>query len=150
MPDSKLDTFLYHAFTNRTIRFFASPNSTSITSSSLISNIDLYHQPLHNPAVASIFMIIKSIIVSLSVWIHSKILNKLKTDSSLVRDVVRTYSILQLFYWPAVLLYSDVLTAYVYPLSAITGPWICHLFYVVYFSLGLHMLFHSFIVAVMR
>ena len=150
MTWAKLDTFLYHPFTNRTIRFFTSPNSTLITSSSLMSNIELDQQPLQHPAVASVFLIIKTIIVSLSVWIHFKILSKLKTDSSLVRDVVRTYSILQLFFWPALLLYTDVFTAYVYPISDITGPWICHILNFMCICLGLHMFFHSFIIAVMR
>ena len=150
MSNYKFDNFVYHPFTKSTIRFFSSPNTTSITSSSLMSNVDLYHQPLHSPVVASIFLVIKTIIVSLSVWIHLKILRKLKTDSSVVNDVVRTYSILQLFFWPSMLLYIDVLNAFVYPLSDIAGSWICHIFYFVFYGFGLHMLFHSLVVAVMR
>ena len=150
MYNYQLNNYLYHPFTKNTIRFFSSSNNTSIISSSLISEVDLYHQPLHSPVIASIFLIIKTIIVSLSVWIHSKILKKLKTDRSVVKDVVRTYSILQLFFWPAMLLYVDVLIAFVYPISDITGPWICHVFYFVFYGFGLHMLFHSFVVAVMR
>ena len=150
MYNYQLNNYRYHPFTNNSIRFFSSSKDTSITSSSLISEVDLYHQPLHSPVVASIFLIIKTIIVSLSVWIHLKIVKKLKTDSSLVRDVVRTYSILQLFFWPSMLLYVDVLIAFVYPISDITGSWICHVFYFVFYGFGLHMLFHSFVVAVMR
>ena len=150
MTNYNFDHFLYHPFTKGTIRFFSSPNTTSITSSSVMSNVELYHQPLHSPVVASVFLIIKTIIVSLSVWIHLKILKKLKTVSSVVKDVVRTYSILQLFFWPAMLLYVGVLIAFVYPLSGITGTWICNIFNFVISGLAVHMMYHSLVVAVMR
>lgn len=114
-----------------------------------LTNVDLYYQPLPNPTIASVNLMFSLIIIFVGGYINNGVLNFVNRETCLVKDILRVFLYFQMVYWPgAVILQGS--TEFVYPIGSIIGSWYCVLEYF-WLVFGMtFILFHSFIVGLMR
>ena len=152
--------FLYHPYTNSDLPFtIITSNSTTTADQSaavgrhnmdIITNLHLYSQPLLDPNVAATFLGVKFVVVLMGIYVQYKIRAMLRRDTCLINHVLSAYSVIQMMFWPFMLIFNDILTSFVYPISDVTGSWLCDICVVLICYGRLHILFHTFIVALMR
>ena len=140
---------LYHPFEQSSLGFSLPPNPHENRTSLIMEDIDLYYQPLPNPAVAIIQFLLKLTYTILGEFVQFKLLNMVKKENCLVNEVTQFYCIVSLVVAPVCLLYETA-TDFFHPIKQIVGNWVCttgriimSLFYDV-------ATLHSFITALMR
>ena len=127
-------------------------NNTSPTNMNgyLIENIDLYSQPLENPAVAVTFCFLKLVSIFIGVLLGYKVLHMLKTDVKLLSDVTKLLIITQMTLPLIATVLFDLPVDLIYPANEIIGEWYCTLGWIINkFIVGI-VLNNSFITAVIR
>ena len=115
----------------------------------VITDINLYYQPTRQPVVAIIFFILKCIIIIVGEYIHMHILDFLKLEGGLVSDILKMFLRVQMVYWPVTVLFGTT-TDFFHPLQDIIGEWYCKFGYFWIVGGMTLIVFHSFIVGLMR
>ena len=124
---------------------FAPENLTDF----VIENINLYHQPVIEPKLATLFSIIMITLLVFGEYLHIKILRMLRKENSILRDItyVFVFANMTLCVLNVFLITS---TNFVHPLNKIIGQWFCTMSrFFEYFLIDV-MLLHSFCSALMR
>ena len=141
---------MYSPFQENSFSFFDQFSSNSSTFLvEPVSNVDLYFQPLLYPFLAFLFLIVRIIVLLAGEYVQWKLLDLFKRDSCLVNEVLKAVTIVQMVYWPLFVLF-ETSTDLLNPLRDIIGQWYCIIgFFVITYGMT-HIVFHSFIVALMR
>jgi hypothetical protein len=114
-----------------------------------ISDVDLYYQPLQYPILAIFYLILEIIIIIVGEFVHIQILELLKFETCLIKDILKTFLYLQMVFWPVAVVF-DTSTDFIHPLKEIVGPWYCEIGFA-WTLYGLAFVsFHSFITGLMR
>ena len=135
---------------NQSIVFFAIfANKLNSVKGETLDEVNLPYEPLQDPLIAILYFLIKAIIVISGEYVHIQILKFLKHETCVVKDVLKTFLYLQMMYWPLKVVFETT-TEFIYPLRTIIGKWYCDLgFLWLVFGMTL-IVFHSFIVSLMR
>ena len=141
---------LYHPFTHSSLGLSYTQDLPHKNHTSLIlEDINLYYQPLENPAFAITQLLLRLIYTILGEFVQFKLLSMVKKENFLVNEVTQFYCISSMVALPFWLFYSSA-TDFIHPLKEIFGNWICVTGRIVIY---LHMnvaMFHSFITGLMR
>lgn len=153
MPASKDVSIFYRPFLQTSIGFFNQSlfdsSSQSFSSVNILSDINLYYQPLQQPIVGIIYLILRIIIIIAGEFLQIQVLKLLKRESSLVEEILKVFLYVQMVYWPLFVLFHTS-TDFIHPLQEVFGSWYC---IVGTFIIGYGMtliIFHSFVVGLMR
>ena len=140
----------YHPFQDSFLGVFPEEiSSPGNISGFVLEDIDLYHQPVLDPIVATIFSIIWMIVLVLGLYLHFKILSGLKQETGILKDITGIFVPAQMIFWP-LLSFFVATTNFVYPLNILIGEWFCSLSqFVISFLLSI-ISSHSLIAALMR
>ena len=141
---------LYNPFTNTYLGFSLSEeNSQENNTLFIIDNLDLYYQPTELPSSAISLFVIRFPLFCLGIFIQIKLFRMVRKEKGLVNEVTQFYSITSMSISPIWLLFVTT-TDFLHPLKDIIGRWFC-IFgrFTIYFHFNM-LLFHSFIVALMR
>ena len=147
-PDGKHN--FYHPFKNTSIRVTIEENAINKHQNGyIIGEIDLYYQPVQNPAIGITFFLIKLPILILGIFLNIKVLSLIKRETSVVNDVTKVATYAQMIFWSTFVFFTTV-TDFVHPLNEILGQWVCEFgWFITYFFTSIFTL-HSFLVALMR
>ena len=114
-----------------------------------ITDIYFYYGPIPNPEISITFLILKSIIIIIGEFLNKYTLKFLELQDGLVNDILKMFLRVQMVYWPVTVLFSTT-TDFFYPLRDMVGVWYCS-FGFLWIVCGMTLiLFHSFIVGLMR
>ena len=114
-----------------------------------ITDIYFYYGPIPNPSISITFLILKIIIIIIGEFLNIYTLKFLKLQDGIVNDILKMFLRVQMVYWPVTVLFSTT-TDFFYPLRDIVGAWYCN-FAFLWIVCGMTLiLFHSFIVGLMR
>ena len=140
----------YHPFKNTSIRVTIEENAiTKDQNGYIIDEIDLYYQPVQNPAIGITFFLIKLPILILGILLNIKVLSLIKRETSVVNDVTKVATYAQMIFWFTFVFFTTA-TDFVHPLNEILGRWVCEFgWFITYFFTNIFTL-HSFLVAMMR
>ena len=135
---------------NQTIGFSGvSVNKLNSLKGETLYDVNLSYEPLQDPLLAVVYFFIKATVVVLGEYVHIQILKFLKHETCIVKDVLKTFLYLQMMYWPVKVVFETT-TDFIYPLRTIIGKWYCDLAFLwLVFGMTL-IVFHSFIVGLMR
>ena len=140
----------YHPFANSSIGLSFSSNITNQKySHNLIKNLDLYHQPLDPPSIATSMFFVRFTCCILGELVMCKLFKMVRKEKGLVNDVTQFYCIVMITTCPSWHLFVTM-TDFLYPLKDIMGQWICSLMRIVFYMNFNVVIFHSFFVAFMR
>ena len=140
----------YHPFKNTSIRVTIEENSvTKDQNGYIIDEIDLYYQPVQNPAIGITFFLIRLPVLILGILLNIKVLSLIKRETSVVNDVTKVATYAQMIFWFTFVFFTTA-TDFVHPLNEIFGQWVCEFgWFITYFFTNIFTL-HSFLVAMMR
>ena len=114
-----------------------------------ITDIHFYYGPIPNPEISITFFILKGIIIIIGEFLNNYNLKFLELQDGLVNDILKMFLRVQMVYWPVTVLFSTT-TDFFYPLRDMVGVWYCS-FGFLWIVCGMTLiLFHSFIVGLMR
>ena len=88
----------------------------------VLSDIDLYYQPLESPFVSFTFFILKLISIFIGEGIGIKVLNMVKKEVGLLTDITKLFVISQMILHP-ILLFFDLTINLIYPVNEVIGDW---------------------------
>jgi hypothetical protein len=141
---------LYHPFRDPLLGFSINNMASSLgENGSILYDIDLYYQPVQDPAVSSVFTSIMALILLIGVYLHTKLFVRLGKETGLVQNVTMVFVIAQMIHWP-VTVSMITLTNFVHPLNDVIGQWICTTAWFVSYYLCNVISSHSFMAALMR
>ena len=142
---------LYHPFTNSSFGIFFTDHKLSRDEhfGVMLESIDLYYQPLQPPLIAIIFLLVRTSIVIIGEWMHTKVYKAMKKDNSLVNEVAALYISVQMVYVPVWLLFTTC-TDFIHPIDIVIGKWFCTFGWFFIYFCATTLAIHSFIVALMR
>ena len=140
----------YHPFVKSSIGLSFSSNLTNEKFSyTLIENLDLYHQPLDPTSIAISMFFVRFTYCILGELVVFKLFKMVRKEKGLVNDVTQFYCIVMITTYPSWLLFVTM-TDFLYPLKDIMGQWICSFMRIIFYMNFNVVIFHSFIVALMR
>ena len=91
----------------------------------LLSDMDLYGQPIQNPVLSlALFLPIQVLFVASAICIQLRTLQMLKQEKSIHDGMMTTQARIHIFYWP-LFVASITLTDNIYPVSALLPPMFC-------------------------
>ena len=115
----------------------------------LLSEVNLYYQPVETVPTASLFFLIRLTLVIVAEITNIQLFLQINKETCLVKDVTKVYTCTQIVFIPIWLCFNTS-TDFLHPLNEIIGPWFCHTgWFLVHFG-GTIIAFYSFIVSVMR
>ena len=139
----------YNTDMHNSVAFFRSSSRFKSWNGEILTEVDLPYAALQNPYLAIVYLIIKTIIVCFGLYVHIQTLKFLKHETCLVKEVLKVFLYVQMGYWPVKVVFETT-TDLIYPLGEIIGEWYCH-FGFLWLTYGMTLIvFHSFIVGLMR
>ena len=141
---------LYHPFKEPFLGFAIDTQEQLLgRNTSILHDIDLYYQPVQDPGISFIFVLIMSLILLVGIYLHIKIFVGLKKENSIQQNVTMIFVVAQMIMWP-VLVSLITLTNFIHPLNELIGQWICTTTWFLSYYLCNVISSHSFLVALMR
>ena len=141
----------YQPFTEPFLGFSISNNLLTKRNDTYLTleNIDLYYQPVENPAVAIVNFLIRLFYISLGEYVQFKLYKMAKEEKSIVNEVTQFYCLISMISYPILLLYQTT-ADFMHPMKDIVGNWYCVIGRITFYIQLNVLLFHSFIAALMR
>ena len=142
---------LYHPFLGNAIRIFL-PNDSNDNGAAfheLIKDVNLYYQPVQVPSIATIFLIIKSLLLVATEYLLYKVYCLAKRENSLMKDVTLVFVYAQMVFWP-VWIFFAASTDFIHPLNEVVGQWYCEAGSFLFYFPIMIITSHSFISALIR
>ena len=127
----------------------SSPDLVNLSLGETLSDVTLYYQPLPNPIFAAVNLGISFVILVLGEYINTRVLQFVKRETGLVMDVLKVFLYVQMVYWPIATFFSAS-TEFVYPIGNMVGSWFCFAEFFWLVTGMTFILFHSFVVGLMR
>ena len=115
----------------------------------ILEDIDLYHQPVEGPNIASLFFLLKLAIVVIGLYVNNRVLKVMKRQNGLLTDITMFLTYAQIIICPINLIFSTIGT-FLHPLNEIIGDWYCHSASFITDFYGHLILSHSMFCAMMR
>ena len=115
----------------------------------VIDGIDLYYQPVLPPETAFTFFLIRITLVIVGECFNVKVFELMKKENGLVKYITTVFVLVQMVFWPCWLVLVTLTDLIISPNKAV-GNWFCDVGNFVFYFLGNVIMFHSFIIAVMR
>ena len=141
---------LYHLFNNCFLGIFpkntASPGNVT---GFVLEDTFLYHQPVLDPVVATIFSSIWVILLVVGSYLHLRVLISLKQENGILKEITYIFVPVQMILWPF-MSFVIASTNFLHPLNALIGDWFCSLSQFILYFLKNIIAFHSFFAALMR
>ena len=128
---------------------YTSPDLVNSDLGETLSNVNLYYQPLPNPIFAGVNLSISCVILVIGEYINARVLQFVKRETGLVMDVLKMFLYVQMVYWPIATLFGAS-TEFVYPIGNMLGSWFCVAEFFWLVTGMTFILFHSFVVGLMR
>ena len=142
--------YLYHPFPYTSLGIFLRDLATAETLiGGSIEDIDLYQQPVQEPLIATMFLVIKLSLLVAGEYLFIKVYKLMKKENGITKEITQLNIYVQLFFWPFWILFADT-TAFIYPMKDVLGEWYCYLGSFVFYFLGTIVISHSFISALIR
>ena len=134
---------------NQSMGFSTCCTETLALQGEVFWDLDLPSKPLQDPLLAISYLLIKMMIVILGEYVHIQILKFLNHETCIVKEILTAFLYVQMVYWPVKVIFETT-TDFMYPLCSMIGEWYCHCgFLWLVFGMTL-IVFHSFIVGLMR
>jgi hypothetical protein len=125
------------------------PYHSGFSVGEVIADVNLYFQPVQNPILATVYLILRILIILVGEYVQVKVLKLFKRESSIVNNVLKLVSYVQMGYWPLFMLF-ETSTDFIHPLRDVIGTWYCVAgFFIITYGMTL-IVFHSFVVGLMR
>ena len=141
---------LYHPFQDSSFGIFTRDEYLlENTKGQLIEDINLFYQPVQIPLVAIIFLIVKLLVLIAGEFLQFKVYQLITKERGILKDVGRLVVVTQMIFWPFWVSFASS-TDFIHPMNQVVGQWFCDFGYIVFYFLGNIIIFHSFIVALMR
>ena len=141
---------LYHPFLGSCLGIYIPDEFHKENSSgSVLQDLDLYYQPLKDPAIGIIICSIRLILILIGEFVHSRVLILIKKENGLVKEVTMICTITNMIVWPFWVIFTSG-TDFLHPINEIIGKWFCSLSNLFMFYSFSIISFNSFIVAAMR
>ena len=143
-------TLLYNPFHGKQISFMGEvSNRSGLLVGEILTDVNLYFQPVQYPILATVYLIVRIIIILIGEYVQVKALNLFKRESCIVNDVLKLVSYVQMVYWPLFVIF-ETSTDFISPLREIIGTWYCVAgFFIITYGMT-HIVFHSFVIGLMR
>ena len=123
--------------------------SVNLTKYNIFEEVDLFYQPIETPLVASVFFLVRLIVVFISEIVNVKVFLQIKKETCLINDVAKVFTCTQMVFLPLWLVYNTS-TDFFHPLNEIIGQWYCTFGWFFIHLCGTIIAFHSFVIALMR
>ena len=141
---------LYHPFRQSFLGFGIKHTGALVDANgSIVYDINLYYQPVHDPLISSFFAFVMALILFIGEYLHIKILLGLKKDTSILRNITIVFVSAQMILWPVHTLLIT-LTNFIHPLNEVFGQWICTTTWFMSYYLGNVIFSYSFNAALIR
>ena len=115
-----------------------------------IEEMDMAWQPVQENLPAISFLIVRVLLVLVGEFLQISVLKMAKKEKGACENIIKLFVYVQMVYWPLEVVFITT-TDWIHPLHEIFGSaWICDLFFFVKYSALNIILFHSFIVALVR
>ena len=115
----------------------------------ILSDIDLYHQPIEGPNIASFFLLLKLAVIIVGEYVNSKVLHLMKRQNGLLTEITTFLTYTLMIYCPLGVIFSTTVD-FVHPINEVIGDWYCHSFSIFIDICGNLLLSHSMFCALMR
>ena len=141
---------LYHPFMESNLGFYVyHKNSIDEKDQFALDDLDLYYQPVEDPAHGITYLIVGLILLFIGETLQFRLLKMVKSENGLVNEVTQIYSISAIIMNPVIGVFVTF-TDFVHPLNEVFGQWFCSIGRLLtYLNINI-VIFHSFIVALMR
>ena len=141
---------LYHPFVKSDLGFFK--HGTLFTQNDtqfVLKNIDLYYQPVEEPAFAILYLVLGLILLVVAEIVQFKLFCMVKKENGLIKEVTQIYSVCSMIMYPFWCIVPS-LTDFIHPLNEVIGEWFCFLVRsLTFFHLNV-ITMQSFIICTMR
>ena len=110
----------------------------------------MFWQPVHETLPATCFIVVRILLILVGEFLQIGVLQMAKKEKGACESIFKLFLYVQMLYWPLEVMMITT-TDWIHPLNEILGgTWICDVFFFVKYS-ALHIiLFHSFVVALVR
>ena len=142
--------YLYHPFKESAFGFFhrdAVDDCPMV--GEIIENVNLYHQPVEEPLIATVFLLIKLCLVIAGEYLFFKVFQLMKKEKGILKEITQLLVYIQSFFWPFCIFFTHT-AAFIYPMKDVLGEWYCYSGTFLFYFLGHVIISHSFITALMR
>ena len=141
---------LYNPFVGSDLGFFITYDlSISKENLMMLTEIDLYHQPVENPIFGVVFLLFGIITLIVGEIAHFKLYKMVAKENGLVKETTQIYVLVQMIGYPILFIIIS-LTDFIHPLSQFVSSWFCLVSESFAFFYLFHILQHSIITAMMR
>ena len=140
----------YHPFSDSYLGFFGYDDKSKENDTCMVlENIDLYYQPVEEPAFGTIVLVTHILSLILGELVQFRLLAMVKNENGLVKEVTQIYSLTSIICCPISIIFTCA-TDFIHPLNEVIGQWFCTLAWIITFFFFSVITFQSFIVAMMR
>lgn len=141
----------YHPFLHSSFGIFLKnhTNEGDVFAGEVTKDINLYYQPVQIPLLATIFLMIKTVLLVATEYLLYKVYHLAKKENGLVKDVTMVFVFAQMLFWP-VWIFFVASTDYIHPLNEVIGQWYCETGSFLFYFPIMIITSHSFISALMR
>ena len=116
---------LYNPFTESNLGFFTNLGPSKNNETHLvIDDIDLYHQPVEDPILSFIFLVLSMITIVVGEVVQLQLYRSVTKEKGLVKEVTQFYTLVQMIGYPILIAFISS-TDFVHPLSEVLGSWYC-------------------------
>ena len=142
--------YFFHPFTSSILPFFET-NKTDPKNEfdSILEEVDLDYQPLEEPWIATLFAVLRILVVVLGLLIHAKALQMVSKETGLLSEVTKFFIWTQIIFLPSMVIFI-ITNDFMYPMNEIIGRWYCTFGWSIFLFGALVITSHSFVIAIMR
>ena len=140
----------YNPYTRSFLGAYLDNSSISSNDAKIfLDDIDLYHQPVPSPMVASVSSIVNVAMFIAGTYLHLKVLKQLRKEDGILKSITKTFVYANITLWTDSIILSTV-TNFIHTLPAMITDYLCPVFrFTLYLCVNL-VFFHSFVSATMR
>ena len=115
----------------------------------VMKDINLYYQPVQIPLIATIFLVIKTVLLVITEYLLYKVYHLAKKENGITKNVTLVFVFAQMLFWP-VWIFFAASTDFIHPLKEVVGQWYCETGSFLFYFPIMIITSHSFISALMR
>ena len=116
----------------------------------LLGDVDMFWQPTQTFHSGTSFLVIRLLLVLTGEFLQMRVLEMANKEKGACEKIFKLFLYVQMMYWPLEVTFITA-TDWIHPLNEILGgEWVCDVFFFIKYSCWHIILFHSFIVALVR
>ena len=141
---------IYHPFINSSLEIFLNDEVAKDTIiGQVIKDFDLYYQPVQEPLIAFMFLVLKICLLVVTEYLYFKVYRLMKKENGIIKNITQIFVCAQMSFWPFWIFFAAS-TDFVHPLKEVIGVWYCFVGSFLFYFLGHIITLHSFMSASMR